>query len=898
MNDAFRWWNHVVNFEESLEDPPNMPDVTEMNIIWLSLSPIFHTHCIPSTDDSNYWAQVQKCLQILSQDDKIPNPLTDFHGFVFSIFSYRNLIKINDTDGAILYAQRFCQRNDSTFFVKKFLCSVSDPFLAVEAMDKMNTLEMDTWISYIRQPGAIERIFDLFITFLQPANRSVENEYEGFRVMLANLMTSLICRSDSEMFRRAQYASSLYLRLLNLIIYSQTDASVSFARCAIQINNSFLKACDPEERAKRVIALLNVSPPGKLPHFMITKFAISQGGVTIPNFLLAQQFSHNIQTEWDLIALNSINLTSKEARFIILRAITQTMTQNKYLMRLAAKFLVELLIKIEDQDLQEWAQKYFVLLFVMIKLCAKKMKYMRRVLMICDVVSQDQFLSITNIKKIILPCANACYQKGGCEFLLDYFPLSSEFPQSQVFLRELQRYESGRIKLKTFPFKGQSNNLVEGRGKKGDGDGNEIPLEKRVFMHDDFADLQISKKAKPYLYRRTRISSIDQQNTIFQLEDFIDQNKAKAEKIKSKTRHKRSTVNTKHFITSGVIQVVGLRCCLHNNEVELSEFQYKILMDFIEIANELIQVLRQLPDLNADIRYLQYDLQHYGLDDNYYKSLKEQRMQLRSLVPIFSREYIAPKYVEELSTFLSTQTVRFDQQLQYVPPNEVDFLLVEYLKRSSYSEILDATAEIIESGTIDGAVSTIWELNNSLIDMTKIIYNQNVMVLYNSILRAVFDNAYIVNKRPHLNRYKKANYEFLERAKKLSEQPISFLNFKDSIQGAKRVNQPISSLLVSSKFSLEQLEFYTNPIDIIYQIHLQCQQLQSLSTTGVLSPLDHQMLMLALVATYPPVNAISIAIFLEKWGTIVSNGLLSKSLSLFINAVSGIMNLKSVVDDE
>ncbi|EAX99490.1 hypothetical protein TVAG_413080 [Trichomonas vaginalis G3] len=895
MPEAFLWWNAVVNYEENLDTPPERPGITEMNIIWQELSPIFHTHCNEGESEEMYWEDVYKCLCTLADNQNVGDPRTDFSAFVESLYSYRNLIKITDLDGAIYYAQRFCPKENSNFFVHEFLFAVSDPFLTVEAIDKLNSLNIEPWKSYIQQPGAIERIFDLFITFLQPANRTVENEYESFRVMLANLMTTLICESNNEVFRKQQYAASLYSRLLNLIIYSQTDASVSFARCAIQLNKKFLKEYDADERAKRIVALLNASTSNKLSHAMTTLFAVSQGSITIPNYILAQQLSKNIQTEFDLNTVVSINRTGKEAKFIVMRSVAQTMVQSKLLMRLAAKYLVEIMSSLEDQDLIEWIQKFFLLIFVYIKIASKKEKYIRRLLMLCEIISTEQFLSATFAKKIILPCANTCYLKGGCDFLTYYFPLGSDLPQSNTYSRELSRYEKMRFKLKTFPFKNNSNMLVEGSRNRKNSNG-EVPLEMRAIIND-FADLGISERAKPYLYRRSKLSVIDQQNTIFTLEDFIDQNKSKAEKIKNKSRHKRSSVNPDLFTTEGILPITGLRSCMYANEAQLYDFQYKILMDFTNIAHELISVLKQLPGLNADIRLLQYDMQHFGLEDNYYKSLKDQRAQLRKLIPIYSRKYTAPKYIEEIFGVLSQGGVKFDQNLQYAPPNELDTVLVEYIQRSSYKEIMNATAMIIEDGTLDGAVSTIWELNNSIIEDLKMTFNQNAMILYMSLIRAIFDNAYALNPRPHLNRYSKANKEFLEKARKFIEQPISLLNLSETIVGAKRVNQPIYSLMLSSKYSFEHIQFLTNPIDILYQIHLQCQQLFQLSSTGTLSPPDHQMLILALVASTPPSNAVSIAIFLEKWGNLFSNATLSKSKRMFIDAVSGIINIVKITDD-
>ena len=769
----------------------------------------------------------------------------------------------------------------------------------------MNQRNVEPWPTYISQFGAIERFFDLFITFLQPANRNEENAYENFRLTLANLMTTLICENyNKDITRKQKIAYSLYSRLLNLIIYSKTDASVSFARFAIAINKVTLAELNSEDRAIRLIALLNSAPSNKLPHVLVCEYVLSQAGTLMPYTLLAQHIAKHIATVYDLTLLERLADKAREARFVIVRTLGQCMVHSRFIMRASAKMLAAILRNYAEEesdiDIRDWINKFFTYVFVFFQMCAKREKYVRRIVTLAECISSDIFLNIDYVKDIILPNANSCYLMGHCDFLKDYFPVGNEYPASKLFKAAYQKCEKFKPKLKTFPFKNNTNFLIDTTKRKNSSTVSLKGIIDRQQSVDSLKEFGLSDEEIKYVYKTPESSTIDQQNCIFTLEDFIDQTKEKVEKVKKKQKRPKNQkiVNVNFFITEGYLEIHGLKACILENEHDILEYQSQALTNYINIARDLISLMKSQSSILVDTSLLSRDLNKGSADDLEYKKLKDSRVLLRKQAPILSRKWLAPKFSDELVSLIESQIIKFDVMIQYSPPSKIEEVLLEYLKRSPFAGMIEATATVIEDGTVDAGVSTIWELNCALLEELSLSIDQNAMILFQSLIRVMFDYAYSLNSRPWLNRYRKASLEFHKRAKEYARRSVSSLSIPTTVISAKRQDQPIQFLWRSRYFTFEPLQYMTSPLEILNHIHFLVTELPTQSLTGKLTPPELQMLLLALVVSTPPINIIAIAKFIQKWGALLSNSSVQKSKQMFLNCVTEILNLDEVQDDQ
>ena len=940
MENPFIWWNNVIYGDDNSEETPEIIPPEEMSFHCEYLSPIFHTHVPTNIPQDEYWNSIRNILFILTEDETIPNPNSDFPNFVVYLFKYKHLIKITDVNTAILYAEKFCPKGENTFFENEFLIAVSDPFLIVSSMYQMNKNKFEPWMRSIRQFGTMQRFFDLFITYLQPANRSIENEYEEFRAILADLMSSILSdcldsvSNDGDtiihpqnIYPRIEFiSSSLFVRLLNLCVYSKTDMSVSFVRFTIRFLNSMMRFLPQEHKYSRIIALMNACPSGKLTHPLVMEYALKQAELkNIPFSLVAQQLIRNVNTLYDYILLEKLITTVFDAKSMIIKFLSRTLTQDKIHMRTSSKILLHYFhyyndltdetIKEKDKILIQWFIDYIRKLFIFIKLSARRGKYMRRIHIICSIISSKEFINLPEIGKTINGYASACRihlhqgeNRNNLEFLEDYFLINESTTTRfyKEFTKEFERTIKNKPKLKTYPFKFDSFQLIEYNQKKSKTQNTSQALQefkqnKEATAHELMQQFGLSIKTAKYLYKDESANTIDQQNIIFTLEDFIDKKKADIEKIQRRKSHSKSPKpDMSVFIYEGKFDLTGLRFCITENKADIYNFQIKALTDYVDIAHDLISIIRSRNCILADTKQLNRDFNKGCGDDPKYKQLLRYKYLLRKAAVIFSRKYIAPNYESQLKSCFS-QTWKFDNNLQYAPPyQKIEYYLIEFIRNSPFAGMLDATSSIIEDGTIDGCVSTIWEFNNSILDILQAKLNENAMVLYNYLLREVFDTAYVLTPKPCLNRYQKSSLRFIKKAQIYSQNKIEILNLRNEVIGKNRQQMSIYCFFHShAKFlSLEILEFYTNPLELMYSIYNICEQLSTLSLTNQLTDEETEKMLLGVLVCYPPINTIAIVKFLNKWGGIMSSILLTKAKNMFIQAVSSIIDLKTETPDD
>ena len=917
-NAAYSWWNKVINDVDDCYDVPTLIDPEEIGNNCQKLSPIFHTYVNLIYSRYNYWDDIYKCAIKLTDDYEIQNPKTDFPSFVESLYKHRKLILVETVDSAINFAQRFCPETNNTFFENEFLFGVSDPLLAVNAMHKMNSEHIEPWVTCIEQNGALQRFFDLFITYLQPANHTSESKYEGFRVILADILTSLIVsryernRDNGEKLppRIEEITLSLYSRLLNLMNYCQTEESISFARFSISLLDASLPTFPFEQRMKHIIALMSAAPSGRMSHSMVVMYAISQAAKkNIYYTLVTQQVAKNVEDSFDFYFLDKLAHTVHDSRALVVKVLSESLTHNKLNMRAAGKLLSKIfqdhtqneeMIK-KDEDIIEWFKSFIDKLFISFYLSASKCKYLRRIHGICEILGGESFMCLKFIREEITKCANSLIiisrneAKNPCDFLLDYFEFNPKATVWKPFEKELAKARKMPLKLKSFPFKFDSYQLVEFNKKKA-----AKPEMKAIAIATeasrvDCSDYDVSPKVSLYLFRDENASTIDQQNCIFTLEDFIDREKLTIEKVHAKKIRKKSAKpDMTRFKMEGKFDLTGLRTCLTENKNEIVDYQYRALSEFISIARDLITVIKSQEYVLADTRQLSRDLNKGCFNDKKYKMLKRRKLVLRKCAAAFSRKYIANMYDQELLLNITKHTWKYNNELQYAPPfQDIETLLCEFIKHSAFNGILEAMASVLEDGSIDACVGNVWELNNSIIDFVKAPFNENAIILYNTLLRLMFDAAYYLHPSPCLTRYKTASKKFLRRAEEYAMNPMSRLKISVSAIGTKKQNKTIRHYFErhAIHFSLEFLQFYTNPIDICISIYSIVSEIPSLSLTGKLTEEETEKMLLGIIVCFPPVNTISIVRFLIKWGNLISSIPVVKARNMFIRAVSSIFSL-------
>ena len=892
MEEAFRWWNRSIGSDNE-EATPSIPSIKDVTLCWIEIAPIFHTFL--KADDQNYWKSVLNLTKKFTESDDVPDPECDFPGFVNALYKIKEKIKPKNLENCKKFVELFYTKHNSVFFIREFLYGVSDPFLSVNVLREMFKERYPPFIDFLMQFGAIERFFDMFITFLCPLSANIEDDFFEFRIVLADLLTEILTSNIRPIILVDDVISNFYSRLLNLINYSKPEASLCFARDAVSINNTWLKTLTPEQASTRITTMITSAPVCKASHNYICKYALSQAGKYISHSRLTTLLTkQGFRGLWDIEFLQLIaDADGSDAVKIVIHTFAKTMCSTKIYMRACGQLFIDELGKnFDDKEIHDWSLRFITLLIIFIKKAFALNRFVRRARLLCELLTSEEFKQAKWLYKGIQSNANAAFLiDNSPEIFKLYFHIGKQYPAASYFEREYKKYDKYLKKasrLKTFPFKVGTTQLI----KASDIDGsNEDDKEGETVIDESLKDLGLGPRALRYVYHDFDAGTIDQQQSIFLLEDFIDHEKGRFEQ--TEYFHDRFVrINVDNFLPSGRMELSAIKHFCQEMEDQIWTYQTNALNEFISIAKEIIVALEQHPHLIANIKALTRDLNLGCSDDQRYKKLKSQRKRLKKLAERKAIQYHVPNYSVDLHEILLSVFYKFDANMQYAPPSEIDDHIINYINFSEFKIMVDATADIVVSGSVDAAIKTIWELKTAIIEKAQLRGEATCIIIYTSIVRYMFDVNYL--KNPELNLYKEANQTFVDICRQFAEQPMSMLKLSDAFSSKVSGRGTINNFFKTRNHTLNIIDFFTNPIDIMTNIHISIQMLNSIVPGLTISNNDRLKLVLGLVVTFPPQNTIAIIRFIDKWGSVTISNNAAVSCSIFKRAVNSIFPLNQI----
>lgn len=571
---------------------------------------------------------------------------------------------------------------------------------------------------------------------------------------------------------------------------------------------------------------------------------------------------------------------SKATAFVV-HVLSRSMTSYYAFSRISAKLLVDILKVVgENKEIVDWMKRFVTMLVIFMKIASEQDSFKKRVNLLCEVLTSEVFKPLPWFRNILQSTANAVYlidQKP--EFFKLFFKIGEKYPSASFFKREYDRYKPlirTRMILKYFPFKINNLQLISPKDVDNDDEeeGSKQPID------DSLKELGIGARSLKYIFHDFDAGVIDQQQNIFLLEDFMEQETNRFKK--TELYHENFIkINLNNYTSEGKFVLCGLKCAMQDIENSIWEYQIRSLKDFIGIANEIISVLKQHPHLMARIKALGRDLNVGCSDDQNYKLLKEQRSILKKRIEAKFR------FEKELNSNLLNVFYKFDSFLQYVPPSDYDYCVDNFITFSEeLNPMIESLIEIVSSEAVDSTIQTVWEFASVLYEKTKFVHETTYVLCYIILMRLIFDKSYEVYHP--LTDHNSANMDFLMRCKVFSEKSVSELNLPEKIISRRVVRGTIGAFFKTKSHSLYSLEFLVNPIDILFNIHQTVVQLNSIAPGENLSNDEKVTLMKGLISTFPPSNTISIVLFLDKWGNTVPSANMLLSYSIFRKAVNSL----------
>jgi hypothetical protein len=135
------------------------------------------------------------------------------------------------------------------------------------------------------------------------------------------------------------------------------------------------------------------------------------------------------------------------------------------------------------------------------------------------------------------------------------------------------------------------------------------------------------------------------------------------------------------------------------------------------------------------------------------------------------------------------------------------------------------------------------------------------------------------------------NNGFLRACAAFAGQTVSDLRLPHDLTQKVTVGLPLSSLFKLKHVEmLKDMELMTNPIDLMFHVHVTLGQLARLfaNKEQFLSFDDTLTLLLAVMSLSPPVNAIAIARFVVKWEQVQLSSVVQLAKNYFVAAVEHI----------
>ena len=320
------------------------------------------------------------------------------------------------------------------------------------------------------------------------------------------------------------------------------------------------------------------------------------------------------------------------------------------------------------------------------------------------------------------------------------------------------------------------------------------------------------------------------------------------------------------------------------------DYEIKSLENMIDIVTHMKKFLLRCPKYILDVHKFVDTLDASARSDPNYKKVKRERRAYYKRAKYLVKKMQSVDYKSQIRLEYFSANNNYVAEFQYSPPGSFDDILAEYLFHSPVANIIYPTAKMLANGAPDSAVYTLSEFCNSVYSLLNLTNWQSKAIAYTAIVRFLFDQAYLIDSE--LFHYNKANAIFLQKAEAYSKQSVRDLKLTSDISRYYTPGLPVSSLFKSKQLDmLKQMELMTNPIDLMKHVHTIIQSLATYfgSETGMLSFDDTLTLLLALMSLSPPVNAVSICKFVEKWKDVQLDDIVGRSKDFFIAAVETLM---------
>jgi hypothetical protein len=328
-------------------------------------------------------------------------------------------------------------------------------------------------------------------------------------------------------------------------------------------------------------------------------------------------------------------------------------------------------------------------------------------------------------------------------------------------------------------------------------------------------------------------------------------------------------------------------------DVSDAAFQYQLteFQKTLYLAQQIRDYVVNTPHTLGNCDDLESATRKKVTTDGRYQRLRFERIRYLSKAGKVIENHLRTSTLSLLQREVLTAVANYEPTISYSRPGPFDSLLEEYVHSTpELAALVLPAAMVVAEGTPLALLATLSEFNVAVMTCLKITSAPARAVVYTSLVRFLFGVAYTLNWT-ELSGDMEQNISFLKTCDRFASQTVRELVLTKVITKNFTPGLPVASMFKSKQVNmLKPMEVMTNPIDLMYYVHQILGTLATCFAAGehFLSFDDILTLLLALLSLSPPVNAIAIAAFVQKWESVQLSSVVSVAKNYFVAAVEQI----------
>jgi hypothetical protein len=886
---AKAWWNAAASLDEG-EMPLVLPSPLRMCQICEILAPVLYVHLEFALEPPNFWDQVRALLTSISRT-ACPDPVVNFPDFVTFCHAFRDLLKPETVAHCLFYVDQFCVNSYSSFFLSKFLFAIADPELAVKALHFMHFARFPKWVDFIQERGNVERLYDLLVPQLSVPKGENKSHHVVLQLHLCHLLIDLVL-SHRSLTLHAKTATSLFKAVLGLIDTVPERDSIAFMRFALQFADMLITSGpiylaifeNSHTRLTKLTARATV-----YRNYFYFWLSDRIGTISGPTCLsmVTRQSSMSISTFRliDAVAKTGVLLHVHLVVVYLSRCLIQKMTWA----RISAGILRDIFASGRFDDVcRSWFLSYLRVSFMFVRLASESNRFHLRIVMWASLVA-EAFEEIDWVRA----AATHEARLGLCEttdFLRDIFGID-EAAEEPDWTSDYEIFKTYRPNLKSLPFKQLTPILVSFPKSN-------LPYNQN---YDRVENAIVELNLDPFFSRYLTLSDdqepFKQQMQIMQLEGYRDDEVERVrqfEQILQMTRY----LNPSQYRSAHRPKVIGFNAIIKETELDILDWQQRHLQKFLNNSQAVIRVARDNPKLSIEIRSLikQYDKEKFTRPN--YLRLRNRRHQARGAATAFATALGKVPAINHSTVVseLGNATFTFISSIFYSPKSHFDEVVFQKISNGNYVSMLRATVLIVATQMTEPAIKTMTEFVEGFFEELSLASTgQRLAIMFTAFVRIVFDEAYTTGPSI-LNAFPEENLAFLTRCESDQKASLASLGLSPGLMTHVNERKPIWIVFRHKRIpNLMDLQFGTNPIDMVYQVQLVIQHFTQRFALGTTLAYDDMVAVVyGAVVSAPPANPVSIAKFLVIWEHLITGESLNVARRVFLDAVRKILPINEL----